>query len=107
MVLELKKGRAQGLLVFRVDRLGRNAREASFFIEDLRNRRIALISIHESFDTSTAIGRGILEIIFVLNSWRGSRYPRPPNCGWRRPGQRARSWVGPPYPVIRGDALKN
>ncbi len=67
MAKELKAGKATGLIVFRVDRLGRNAREASFFIEDLRNRGIDLISLHESFDTSTAIGRAMLEIILVLN----------------------------------------
>ena len=67
VVRELKRGKTSGLLVFRVDRLGRNAREASFFIEDLRNRGLELVSIHESFDTTTAIGRAMLEIILVLN----------------------------------------
>lgn len=55
------------LIVLGWTRLGRNAREASFFIEDLRRRDIDLGSIHESFDTSTAIGRAMLEIILVLN----------------------------------------
>ena len=59
---------ADGVLVFRVDRLGRNARDASFFIEDLTQRRgLSLVSLHESFDTTTAIGRAMLEIVLVLN----------------------------------------
>lgn len=67
MCKELRAGKAEGLLVFRLDRLGRNAREASFFIEQLRNEGIALVSVHESFDTGTAIGRAMLEIVLVLN----------------------------------------
>ncbi len=47
--------------------LGRNAHESSFFIEELRKRGVTLVSVHESFDTSTAIGRATLEIILVLN----------------------------------------
>ncbi len=67
MVGALKKGKAEGLLVFRVDRLGRTARDCSFFLEDLRSRGVALVSVHESFDTTTAMGRAMLEIILVLN----------------------------------------
>ena len=56
-----------GLLVFRIDRLGRNARETSLNIEWLtQNRGIELTSMHESIDTSSAIGRAMLEIILVL-----------------------------------------
>lgn len=66
----LKRSRpgVDGILVFRIDRLGRTARDASFFIEDLTKRRgLQLFSVHESFDTTTAIGRAMLEIILVLN----------------------------------------
>ena len=56
-----------GVLVFRIDRLGRNARETSLTIEWLtQNRGIALTSMHESIDTATPIGRAMLEIILVL-----------------------------------------
>ena len=56
-----------GVLVFRIDRLGRKARDTSLNIEWLtQNRGLALISMHESIDTTTAIGRAMLEIILVL-----------------------------------------
>ena len=57
----------EGVLVFRIDRLGRNARETSLNIEWLtQNRGIELTSMRESIDTSSAIGRAMLEIILVL-----------------------------------------
>ncbi len=69
MMARLRETRVpvEGVLVFRIDRLGRNARETSLTIEWLtQNRGLALTSVHESIDTSTPIGRAMLEIILVL-----------------------------------------
>lgn len=54
------------VVVFRLDRLGRNARELSLVIDELESKGIKVISVNESFDTSTALGRAMREIVGVL-----------------------------------------
>jgi len=68
--LEMQKGLRQlqydGVVVFRLDRLGRNLRDLVLFVEEMKNKGIEIFSINESFDSSTAIGRAMMNIILVL-----------------------------------------
>lgn len=66
MVQELREGLYDGVVVFRLDRLGRNSRELSLLVEELENKGILVLSVSESYDTSTAIGRAMREMIFIL-----------------------------------------
>lgn len=62
----LRAGLYTGVVAFRLDRLGRSSRDLVLFIEEMENRGIHIFSLHESFDTSTAIGRAMRDIIIVL-----------------------------------------
>lgn len=54
----------QAVIVARLDRLTRRLRHLLELIEDeLEPREVALVSVCESFDTSTAIGRALLSLI--------------------------------------------
>jgi DNA invertase Pin-like site-specific DNA recombinase len=66
LVEALREYKYDGVVVFRLDRLGRNSRELSLLVEELENKGIKVYSINESFDTSTAIGRAMREIIFIF-----------------------------------------
>ena len=66
LVKELRLGKYDGVVVFRLDRLGRNARELALLIDELENRGIKVLSVNESFDTSTAIGRAMRELIYIF-----------------------------------------
>lgn len=66
LVKELRGGAYDGVVVFRLDRLGRNARELALLIDELENKGIKVMSINESFDTSTAMGRAMREIIMIF-----------------------------------------
>lgn len=66
LVSALRRGEYDGIVVFRLDRLGRNARELALLIDELENRGIKVFSINESFDTSTAMGRAMREIIIIF-----------------------------------------
>jgi DNA invertase Pin-like site-specific DNA recombinase len=55
-----------GVVVFRLDRLGRNSRELALLIDELKNKGIKVLSVNESFDTSRAMGRAMRELIFVF-----------------------------------------
>jgi len=66
LVKELRGGKYDGVVVFRLDRLGRNARELALLIDEMENRGIKVLSVNESFDTSTAIGRAMRELIYIF-----------------------------------------
>lgn len=66
MVAELRSCKYDGVVVFRLDRLGRNARELALLIDELENKGIKVLSVNENFDTSTAMGRAMREIVIVF-----------------------------------------
>lgn len=66
MLEALRNYEYAGVIVYRLDRLGRNARELSMNVEELENKGIVVLSATENYDTSTAIGRAMREIIFIM-----------------------------------------
>lgn len=66
MLTALRNYQYKGVIAFRLDRLGRNARELSLNIAELEDKGIQVLSSTENYDTSTAIGRAMREIIFVM-----------------------------------------
>jgi len=66
MISDLRTMKYDGVVVFRLDRLGRNSRELALLIDELENKGIKVFSVNESFDTSTAIGRAMREIIYIF-----------------------------------------
>jgi len=66
MLEELRGGRYDAVVVQRLDRLGRRARDLVMVIDELEDRGIQVISIQEAFDTRTAIGRAMRSIIIIL-----------------------------------------
>jgi DNA invertase Pin-like site-specific DNA recombinase len=63
-IFDLK--RFDGVVVFRFDRLGRNAQDLLFYVEKLEKNNIKLFSISESIDTSSPIGKMMMTVIFAL-----------------------------------------
>lgn len=66
LLQELRAFKYAGVVVFRLDRLGRNSRELALLIDELEGKGIRVFSVNEQFDTSTAIGRAMREIICVF-----------------------------------------
>jgi DNA invertase Pin-like site-specific DNA recombinase len=66
LLIDLRAMKYDGVVVFRLDRLGRKSRELSLVVEELENKGIKVFSISESYDTSTPIGRAMREIIFIM-----------------------------------------
>lgn len=66
MVKDLRAYKYDGVVVFRLDRLGRNARELALLVDELEGKGIKIFSVNESFDTSTAIGRAMRELIYIF-----------------------------------------
>ncbi len=66
MLKELRAGMYGAVVVQRLDRLGRRARDLVMTIDELEDRGILVISIQEAFDSRTAIGRAMRSIILVM-----------------------------------------
>lgn len=66
MIKCLRSGFYDGVVVQRLDRLGRRARDLSLIIDELEDRGIKVLSVQENFDTSTAIGRAMRSIILIM-----------------------------------------
>lgn len=65
----LKRVRArefEGIVLFRFDRLGRNAREVVTLFEEFESKGIQIFSLNENIDTTSPVGRAIRDIIIRL-----------------------------------------
>jgi DNA invertase Pin-like site-specific DNA recombinase len=67
MLERLRKLEFGGVVVFRFDRLGRNAREVVTLFEEFENKGIQVFSLNENIDTSTPSGKAVRDIIVRLS----------------------------------------
>lgn len=66
MLDRIRKMEFSGVVVFRFDRIGRNAREVVTLFEEFENKGVQVYSLNENIDTSTPIGKAIRDIIIRL-----------------------------------------
>lgn len=66
MLDRLRKREFEGVVVFRFDRIGRNAREVVTLFEEFENKGIQVFSLNENIDTTSPIGKAIRDIIIRL-----------------------------------------
>ncbi len=60
------------LLVVRLDRLGRSLGELLTVVKELKERRVALLSLEEKLDTSSAAGGLVLHVFGAIARLRTS-----------------------------------
>lgn len=66
---DLREGRADGVLVAKLDRLTRSVRDLGALLDGYFATRFALLSIADSFDTRSAAGRMVLNIMTSVAQW--------------------------------------
>lgn len=54
---DYRVGKVETIVIWRLDRLGRTAKGLTALFEDLRDRKVNLVSIREGFDLGTPAGR--------------------------------------------------
>ena len=74
MLFDIKQGKADAVVVYKLDRLSRSQKDTLNLIEDyMLAAGVDFISINENFDTSSPFGRAMIGILSVLRSWRRIR----------------------------------
>jgi DNA invertase Pin-like site-specific DNA recombinase len=65
----LDSGNADGLLITKLDRLTRSVRDLGSLLEHYFEKRFALLSVFDSIDTRTAVGRLMLHLLSAVSQW--------------------------------------
>lgn len=66
---DLEEGRADALLIFKLDRLTRSVRDLGYLIDRYFLSRFALLSVSDSIDTRSAGGRLVLNVLTSVGQW--------------------------------------
>jgi site-specific DNA recombinase len=66
MLDDVRSGRLDIVVVWKIDRLARNLREFLRIVDLCEQHHCALISVNEPFDTSSPIGRAIMQVLAVF-----------------------------------------
>ena len=66
MMEDVEKGLIQKIVVYRLDRLSRSITDFGKLWDILKKHGVEFVSINETFDTSTPMGRAMLNIIMVF-----------------------------------------
>ena len=66
MMEDVEKGLVQKIIVYRLDRFSRSIADFGRLWEILKRHSVEFVSINETFDTSTPMGRAMLNIIMVF-----------------------------------------
>lgn len=63
MLEDIRAGRLNAVIVYKLDRISRNVQEFSAMYEIFQQYGVSFISVKESFDTSTPMGRTVMYIL--------------------------------------------
>ena len=66
MMRDVESGKIQKIVVYRLDRFSRSISDFGRLWEILKQHHVEFVSINETFDTSTPMGRAMLNIIMVF-----------------------------------------
>lgn len=107
LVRDAKRRRFDVLLVWRLDRLGRNLRHLILLIDELQALRVAFVSLQEGIDATTPAGRLQLHVLAAIAEFERARIVERVHAGLARARARGirlgRPWTTrPPAPVPPG-----
>jgi site-specific DNA recombinase len=104
---EASAGVYELLLVYRVDRLSRSVRQLAQTADELERSGVALRSATEPFDTSSAAGKMMLQMLGVFAEFERATIVERITSGMERAASQGRWVVGKvPYGYLRDKATK-
>lgn len=72
LIERVKHGEIDAVVVWKIDRLARNLREFMRFVDLCEEHGVAFVSVNEPFDTSSPIGRAIMQVLAVFAELEGA-----------------------------------
>jgi len=66
MMEDIESGRINTVVVYKIDRITRSLKDFMDLWEHFQKNGVHFISLHEKFDTTTAMGRAMLQLIMVF-----------------------------------------
>ena len=69
MLVAIRNMEYQGVVVFRIDRLGRSVLDLSNFLSEMEHKGVQVFSVSETLDKSSAIGRLTINLIIAMASF--------------------------------------
>ncbi len=86
------------LLVMKMDRIHRNSKNFMLMMEELRNKNKEFVSMTESLDTSTAMGRFVMDIIQRIAQLESEQIGERVYDGMRQKAKQGKGLLGSPAP---------
>ena len=66
MMNDIREGKVNTVIVYKIDRITRSLRDFYDLWETFEEYEVQFVSLHEKFDTTTAVGRAMLKLILVF-----------------------------------------
>jgi DNA invertase Pin-like site-specific DNA recombinase len=104
LVADAKRRRFDVLVVWRLDRLGRNLRHLILLLDELKDLGIAFVSLHEGIDATTPAGRLQLHILGAIAEFERARIQERVMAGLARARTQGKR-LGRPRAVVAADQL--
>ena len=84
LVSDVRRHRLQGVVCWRLDRLGRNLRHLVLLLDEWQSRGIAFITLGEGIDTSTPAGRLVAGVLASIAEFERARIQERIHAGLAR-----------------------
>ena len=93
------------LLVMKMDRIHRNSKNFMIMMDQLKDKEKEFVSVTESLDTSTAMGRFVMDIIQRIAQLESEQIGERVYVGMRQKAKGGKGLLGapPPYGYVYGD----
>jgi hypothetical protein len=101
---DIRAGKVQTVLVYKVDRLTRSLSDFARLIELFEARGISFVSVTQQFNTTTSMGRLMLNVLLSFAQFEREVTGSASATRSRRPSAREYGWVGPRRSVMRTNA---
>ena len=90
----MRQGKVSSVVVWRIDRLGRTAKGLTALFDDLRERKINLVSIKDGLDLSTPAGRLLANVLASVAQYETEVRGERVRAGQDRARAEGKRWGG-------------
>lgn len=91
---DLRKGKADGILALKLDRLTRSVADLGALLREFADRGAALVSVEEKLDTGTASGRFFIQLMGSISEWERATIAERTRAGLAEVARQGRSTGG-------------